>query len=164
MLFTADALMLFDTPTRMTSRVASWIGMSDRCKPRPMSSSSLSTRGEPRNMMELDSGRWSIWPLSSITWKRHTHTHTESKVLKCKSKYAYHITNSIYLQRININAISQTSWCCHEDTFAWICLHGCQEKQQSISDFSAVYFTSETHTISSHRLRRERERERLFFY
>lgn len=68
-LFLRPSWALACSPTRMTSRVASWMGMSERWSPLPISSSNLSTRGDPRNIKEQDSGTWIIWPFNSITWQ-----------------------------------------------------------------------------------------------
>lgn len=68
-LFLRPSWALACSPTRMTSRVASWMGISERWSPLPISSSNLSTRGDPRNIKEQDSGTWIIWPFNSITWQ-----------------------------------------------------------------------------------------------
>lgn len=64
------------SPTKITSLVASWSGISDMKSPLPVSPSRPFKNGELTNKMESDSGQWTIWPLSSKPlMKNHNWTH-----------------------------------------------------------------------------------------
>lgn len=53
------------SPTKMTSLVASWSGMSEMNNPLPVRPSSPSRNGEPTKRMESDSGQYTICPFNS---------------------------------------------------------------------------------------------------